>query len=115
MFSATSFRAVIAFGIVACASPLHYNMNAATTNARHNIMSAASTSTSSYSSEPTILRRSTPQQTTERYYATWNPTQLCGQKSTFDAWEESYESLEECCEMKFSWDYDACMASSEQQ
>jgi hypothetical protein len=36
-------------------------------------------------------------------------------KSSFDAWEESYESLEECCEMKFSWDYDACMTSEQQQ
>jgi hypothetical protein len=109
MFSATSspassiIRAIIAFGIVACASPLHYNMNAAT-DARH-----IGASSSSY--EPSILRR-TPQ--TERYYATWNPTQLCGQKSSFDTWEESYESLDECCEMKFSWDYDACMASKQQ-
>jgi hypothetical protein len=111
MFSTTSstpssiIRAVFAFGIVACASPLHYNMNAVT-DSRY-MMSASS----SISSEPNILRR-TPQ--AERYYATWNPSQLCGQKSNFDAWEENYESLEECCEMKFSWDYDACMASEQQ-
>jgi hypothetical protein len=66
-----------------------------------------------HSSEPSILRRSNTQD--ERYYATWNPSQLCGMKSSFDAWEESYESLEECCEMKFSWDYDACMTSEQQQ
>jgi hypothetical protein len=96
-------RAIIAFGIISCASPLHHNLNAVRETRNLNV----------HSSEPSILRRSNTQD--ERYYATWNPSQLCGMKSSFDAWEESYESLEECCEMKFSWDYDACMTSEQQQ
>ena len=83
-------------------------MNAVTETRHLNNVHTAS------SEQPSILRRSNTQDE-ERYYATWNPSQLCGMKSSFDAWEESYESLEECCEMKFSWDYDACMASEQQQ
>lgn len=97
-------RAIIALSIISCASPLHHNLNnAVTTETRHpnNVHSNSEQSSS-------ILRRRSTQQS-ERYYATWNPSQLCGMKSNFDAWEESYESLEECCEMKFAWDYDACI------
>ena len=93
-------RAIIALGIISCASPLHNNLNAAT-ETRHRV--AGNSEQSSI-----LLRRSTQQ--SERYYATWNPSQLCGVKRNFDAWEESYDSLEGCCEMKFAWDYDACMA-----
>ena len=106
-------RAIITLGIISCASPLHNNLNAAT-ETRHlnaqttNIIGGGGGVVGSSGSESNILRRS-PQQS-ERYYATWNPTQLCGVKRNFDAWEESYDSLEECCEMKFAWDYDACMA-----
>jgi hypothetical protein len=106
MFQAQITRAIIAFGIMSCAFPLHFNNLNVATESHH-----LSASSSSSSNAPSILRR-TPQ--AERYYATWIPTQLCGQKSSFDEWEESYESLEECCEMKFSWDYEACMASEQQ-
>jgi hypothetical protein len=98
-------RAIITLGIISCASPLHNNLNAAT-ETRH-LSSAASIGSNSEQSN-ILLRRSTQQ--SERYYATWNPSQLCGVKRNFDAWEESYDSLEKCCEMKFAWDYDACMA-----
>jgi len=46
-----------------------------------------------------------------RFYATWDSSSLCSSKSTaaFESWEESYGSLEECCEVRFSWDFDNCM------
>ena len=49
-----------------------------------------------------------------RYYATWNPTSPCSPKSStsFDAWEESYTSLMDCCEEKFGWDLDTCLSPS---
>ncbi len=48
-----------------------------------------------------------------RFYATWSEGELCSSKSSssFGAWEESYASLEECCDMSFSWDYDNCILS----
>ncbi|KAL7463911.1 hypothetical protein ACHAXS_004261 [Conticribra weissflogii] len=48
-----------------------------------------------------------------RFYATWSEGELCSSKSSssFGAWEEPYASLEECCEMSFSWDYDNCILS----
>jgi hypothetical protein len=47
-----------------------------------------------------------------RYYATYNESgELCSTKATskFEVWETNYATLDECCEMSFSWDYDACM------
>jgi len=44
-----------------------------------------------------------------RFYPTFISGQLCHSKTSFDAWEESYESLEDCCQTHFLWDYDACM------
>ncbi|KAL7460277.1 hypothetical protein ACHAXS_000740 [Conticribra weissflogii] len=46
-----------------------------------------------------------------RFYATWDSSSLCSSKSTaaFESWEESYGSLEECCEVRFGWDFDNCM------
>mmetsp|Transcript_6613 Transcript_6613/g.14324 ORF Transcript_6613/g.14324 Transcript_6613/m.14324 type:complete len:169 (-) Transcript_6613:179-685(-) len=48
-----------------------------------------------------------------RYYATWSSAEgeLCSSKSSssFDAWEESHATLEECCDVNFSWDYESCM------
>ena len=46
-----------------------------------------------------------------RFYPTWIRGQLCGAKETFDDWEDSYVSLEECCESHFSWDFSACCGS----
>ncbi|EED88515.1 predicted protein [Thalassiosira pseudonana CCMP1335] len=49
--------------------------------------------------------------TTVRYHATFSDDAMCSSKSaaSFESWEESFASLEECCEMAFSWDYDACV------
>eukprot|EP00581_Thalassiosira_minuscula_P028211 CAMPEP_0183752824 /NCGR_PEP_ID=MMETSP0739-20130205/2570_1 /TAXON_ID=385413 /ORGANISM="Thalassiosira miniscula, Strain CCMP1093" /LENGTH=170 /DNA_ID=CAMNT_0025989229 /DNA_START=161 /DNA_END=673 /DNA_ORIENTATION=+ len=46
-----------------------------------------------------------------RYYPTYSEGELCSSKSSssFESWEESYASLEDCCEIAFSWDYDSCM------
>ncbi|KAL3785315.1 hypothetical protein HJC23_008879 [Cyclotella cryptica] len=47
-----------------------------------------------------------------RYYATYSEDEMCASKarSKFESWEESYVSLEECCQMAFSWDVDACLS-----
>ncbi|KAL7463910.1 hypothetical protein ACHAXS_004260 [Conticribra weissflogii] len=50
-----------------------------------------------------------------RYYATWScDGGSCSSKSTsaFDAWEQSHATLEECCDVTFSWDYDNCIGGS---
>ncbi len=47
-----------------------------------------------------------------RYYATSSGEgESCSSKSTssFEAWEESFGSLEDCCEVAFGWDYDSCV------
>lgn len=48
-----------------------------------------------------------------RHYATYSEGKLCSSKSStkFDSWEESYASLDDCCEGSFSWDYKSCMGS----
>ena len=45
-----------------------------------------------------------------RYYATYTNGQSCTSKSSsdFESWEESFATLDECCDMNFSWDYDSC-------
>jgi len=53
-----------------------------------------------------------PQQNMSRFYPTWIRGQLCSSKETFDDWEDTYFTLQECCESHFSWDYSACCASS---
>lgn len=47
-----------------------------------------------------------------RFYPTYISGQLCHSKSSFDSWEQSHETLQDCCEAHFSWDYDACCNSS---
>lgn len=46
-----------------------------------------------------------------RYYATYDEGRPCKSKSIseFEQWDESFGTLEECCEVSFSWDYDACL------
>lgn len=46
-----------------------------------------------------------------RYYAAYAEGKPCASKpiAEFERWDESFESLEECCGVSFSWDYDACM------
>ncbi|KAL7547853.1 hypothetical protein ACHAWF_011125 [Thalassiosira exigua] len=52
--------------------------------------------------------------TTEvRYHPTYSDGELCSSKSksSFESWEESYATLEDCCAVAFFWDFDACMMS----
>jgi len=44
------------------------------------------------------------------WYVTWESGSLCNKKAAgdFNAWEQSYTSLQTCCEEKFSYDYDNC-------
>ena len=46
-----------------------------------------------------------------RYYATYTNGQSCTSKSSkeFESWEESFATLDECCDTNFSWDYDSCI------
>mmetsp|Transcript_13591 Transcript_13591/g.29553 ORF Transcript_13591/g.29553 Transcript_13591/m.29553 type:complete len:199 (+) Transcript_13591:127-723(+) len=48
-----------------------------------------------------------------RYYATYAEGESCSSKSiaSFESWEESHASLEDCCDVAFSWDYDSCMGT----
>ena len=47
-----------------------------------------------------------------RYYATYTNGQSCTSKSSseFESWEESFATLDECCDTNFSWDYDSCIS-----
>jgi hypothetical protein len=49
---------------------------------------------------------STPSNSGIMYFASYTEGSLCSTKSaaSFESWEESFSSLEECCEMAFSWD-----------
>lgn len=46
-----------------------------------------------------------------RYYATWTEDAMCSSKlsETFESWEESFGSLEECCEVVFGWAMEDCL------
>ena len=46
-----------------------------------------------------------------KYFASYAEGSLCASKSvsSFESWEDTFESLEECCEVAFSWDMDACL------
>ena len=53
-----------------------------------------------------------------RFYATYGSTSSessssCTSKTVenFESWEESFGSLDECCSLLFSYDYDGCMMS----
>ena len=48
-----------------------------------------------------------------RYYATYGSESSCTSKTVenFERWEESFGSLDECCSLLFSYDYDGCMMS----
>lgn len=48
---------------------------------------------------------------TPRFYPTYLAGELCHSKTSFESWEESYETLRECCEAVFSWDFEACCSS----
>jgi len=57
------------------------------------------------------LQYSTTSSQMPRFYPTFVLGQLCNSKISFDSWEESYGSLEECCTTHFSWNYEACCKS----
>lgn len=45
------------------------------------------------------------------YYPTYDTEGgVCSSKpaANFESWDESYASLAECCDVAFSWDYEAC-------
>lgn len=44
------------------------------------------------------------------FYVTWESGALCNKKPAgdFNSWEQSYTSLQTCCEEKFGYDYDNC-------
>jgi hypothetical protein len=46
-----------------------------------------------------------------KYFASFADGSFCSSKpaASFESWESSFSSLEECCEIAFSWDMDACM------
>ena len=43
------------------------------------------------------------------YYPTWTAGELCAYKASFSVWEERFDTLEDCCTKKFSYDYDNCV------
>ena len=43
------------------------------------------------------------------YYPTWDQSELCKYKASFDSWEERFDTLEECCTEKFGYDKVNCM------
>lgn len=57
------------------------------------------------------LQYSTTTSQTPLFHPTFVFGQYCNSKISFDSWEVSYETLEECCTTHFSWDYEACCKS----
>lgn len=49
-----------------------------------------------------------------RYFATWKQGKLCESKRVFEDWEQPFDSLQDCCNEKFSYDYEACCQSNGQ-
>mmetsp|Transcript_24735 Transcript_24735/g.44427 ORF Transcript_24735/g.44427 Transcript_24735/m.44427 type:complete len:105 (+) Transcript_24735:42-356(+) len=99
--SRTSLSFLTLLTVLSVASPLRYPVTTVTTTSVDSVGATVTANAALY-------RRTTTQR---KYYATWNPTKLCSTKSTFDAWENSYASLEECCEEVFGWDYEDCIKS----
>jgi hypothetical protein len=60
-------------------------------------------------SEPSTESKS--EDSNVKYFASYTEGSLCSTKSaaSFERWEESFSSLEECCEIAFSWDMDTCL------
>ena len=63
--------------------------------------------------EEIIDQSSTTSETEIRYYPTYTEGELCSSKSSskLASWETSYGTLEECCDLEFSWDYRDCIGS----
>ena len=71
------------------------------------LIASASAESSSPAAAPTIASAST-----SRYHPTYTDGgESCSAKSSseFNSWEVSYDTLHECCDKAFGWDYDACM------
>ena len=75
--------------------------------------STAGSTTTGSTSVTTTTSTSSPQETVY-FYATWNEGQLCDSKpsSQFEGWEAKFNSLDECCDEKFSYDKDTCCAGN---
>ena len=76
------------------------------------IMIAEAKESSYPAAAPTLGSKSSTSTDEVRYYASYSDGgEICASKSSskFESWEESYASLDECCEGSFSWDYDACI------
>jgi len=48
---------------------------------------------------------------TVKYYPTWQDGKLCQSKTSFDGWEVSYDTLEDCCTSTFAYAFEACCLS----
>lgn len=46
-----------------------------------------------------------------RYYPTWSTGKLCQAKSAFEDWEQSYVTLQDCCDEHFSYSHGECCGS----
>ena len=71
------------------------------------MIASASAESSSPAAALTIASAST-----SRYHPTYTDGgESCSAKSSseFNSWEVSYDTLHECCDKAFGWDYDACM------
>jgi hypothetical protein len=50
---------------------------------------------------------------TLKYYPTWQEGKLCQSKTYFEGWEQTFDTLDGCCTLLFSYAYDDCMASNQ--
>ncbi|KAL3793368.1 hypothetical protein ACHAWO_002569 [Cyclotella atomus] len=48
-----------------------------------------------------------------KYYASYSVNKMCASKSasSFESWEEAFDSLEDCCEVAYSWDVNSCLGN----
>ncbi|KAL7497451.1 hypothetical protein ACHAWT_007422 [Skeletonema menzelii] len=46
-----------------------------------------------------------------KYYPTWQDGKLCQSKTSFEGWEQTYDTLADCCTSTFAYSYDACCQS----
>lgn len=61
--------------------------------------------------EPVPAAALTSEAAPRYYYPTYDTEGgVCSSKpaAEFESWDESYASLAECCDVAFSWDYEAC-------
>lgn len=76
------------------------------------IASAKENDLAAPASAPTLASAEPKEEEEVRYfYPTYAEGELSSTKSAskFESWEESFESLENCCDVAFSCDYESCM------